>query len=213
MKKFLGALALVVLIGSSCTAAVQMDGVWNLKFGMTREEVGPIMIEKNGAVRVTEYTYQPGYSEAVYLVNFFGREGTLLLRFSKKGLYLARFSFDRKEDKTLTGPPAPVPEPKPEGPRVLDARSATPAEGTRPDPGMPLPPPSDERPMPLSKNFLHLKTMLAKKYGDPANEIKNDATVLGYGWKFVKGYSIVLFEDRFAPVNQAVLTYEAASLR
>ncbi len=223
MRKILTAIALVVLLGSSCAMAEQMTGVWNLRFGMPREEVGPIMTEKNGAVRVTEYTYQPGYSEAMYLVNFFGREGTLLLRFSKRGLYMARFSFDRKDDKSLTAPPAPAPEPAPapapQGPRIIDGRTATSADGTS---DMPLPPPPAEpdkpgkpegRGMPPSNNFLHLKMMLTKKYGAPAYEVKDDGNVLGYGWKFVRNYSIVLFEDRFTPGNQAVLTYEAASLR
>ncbi len=217
MKKFLSALALVVLFGSSCAMSAPIDAIWNLKFGMPREVAGSIMVDKNSAVRVTEYAFEPNSSEALYLVNFFGREGTLLLRYVKQGLRLVRFSFDRKDSKAMSTPPAPAPEPDhepvPEGPRIVDARSAAPAELPPTSPVVPVPPKMEGKALPPSTNFLHLKSMLIKKYGTPLNEVRYDDDVFGYEWKPAKGQHILLYEDRFTPGSQAVLTYEDANIR
>ncbi len=217
MKKILSALAIVMILGSSCAVAAPIDGIWNLKFGMPREVAGSIMVEKNSAVRVTDYAYQPDASEALYLVNFFGREGTLMLRYARQGLRLARFSFDRKENKVTTPPPAPAPEPEhepvPEGPRIVDARSAAPAELPPAPPAPPAPTKMEGKALPPSINLLHLKAMLSKKYGDPFNEVRVNEDVFGYEWKPAKGQRILLYEDRFTPGSQTTLTYEDTNIK
>ena len=100
MKKILLALLLAAVMGAGAGAAEiddTIDGVWGVKFGTSVAEANRIMTEQNAAALLCEYSYVPNYHEAFYKVNFFGREGHLLLRFSKRGLFLARFAFIRAE--------------------------------------------------------------------------------------------------------------------
>lgn len=95
MKKILLALLLAAVMGAGAGAAEiddTIDGVWGVKFGTSVAEANRIMTEQNAAALLCEYSYVPNYHEAFYKVNFFGREGHLLLRFSKRGLFLARFA-------------------------------------------------------------------------------------------------------------------------
>lgn len=201
MKKVFCALALLAALAAGASAAEEkIDGVWGMKFGTARDVAGKIMTEKNKAQTLCEYTYQPGYSEAFYRVNFFGREGHLLLRFSKKGLFLARFAFVRRD----LGRNPPPPPPQPEGPKVMDAR----APGAQPKK-------VEEKAAQFSSNFLQLRSMLTKKYGSPAQEFKVGDTVCGYEWNTgtFHAQSVMLYEDRFIPGSPAVLTYEDTNRR
>lgn len=99
MKKyprvFAAALALFLALSAAGWADEVIDGVWGLQFGASPEAAYKVL-EGHGARMLCEYGYQPEYREAFYSVDFFGRTGHLMLRFSPKGLFLARFAFTRK---------------------------------------------------------------------------------------------------------------------
>lgn len=88
-------LVLVLITAAAAFSKEPIDGVWGLQFGASPEAAHKVM-EGHGAKLLCEYGYQPEYREAFYDVDFFGRTGHLLLRFSPKGLFLARFAFVRK---------------------------------------------------------------------------------------------------------------------
>ena len=103
MNKLLGkhlcaAAALLLLWGAQAVRAEAIDGVWGLSFGDPCEKANQVMVEKNGAQLICQYEYAADYKEAFYKVDFWGREGHLLLRFSRKGLFLVRFAFIRERD-------------------------------------------------------------------------------------------------------------------
>lgn len=188
MRKVLLALlfALIIVTGAG---AVEIDntinGVWGMRFGISFAEATHIMIDQNGAALLCEYSYFPDYHEAFYKVNFFGRNGHLLLRFSKRGLFLARFAFIRTEKSLAIAP-----------------QGAHPAENKR-----------EKKCIAFSRNFMELKAMLTRKYGAAEAECTTENGVSGYKW--ITGtfgrQSIVLFENHSLSRNDTVLSYEDAS--
>ena len=187
MKKMtvLAALLCALLCGGAF-AAETIDGVWGMRFGAAREAADEIMIKQNGAQRLCEYGYAPGYHEAFYKVDFFGRQGHLLLRFSKKGLFLARFAFSRKGS--------------------LDSAKKT-ADARNKD--------SEKKYAPFTSHFNELNAMLTRKYGTPSEELVENGVIHGYEWSkgVFSRQSIMLFEDRSLSDNDTVLSYEDSGRR
>lgn len=192
MKKILLALLLAAVMGAGAGAAEiddTIDGVWGVKFGTSVAEANRIMTEQNAAVLLCEYSYVPNYHEAFYKVNFFGREGHLLLRFSKRGLFLARFAFIRAEQLPAAAP-----------------QRADVAENEHKNK-------KEKKYLAFSRNFTELNAMLTRKYGAPKAEYAADGAVSGYQW--ITGTfgrrSVALFENRSLSRNDTVLSYEDAS--
>ncbi|MGI6075233.1 MAG: hypothetical protein ACOYD9_02535 [Pyramidobacter sp.] len=208
-------LALFCFLALACAACAAegasktsdaVDGVWGMDFGISCEEADRIMTDENGAILMCQYSYLPGYSESFYKVNFFGREGNLLLRFSKKGLFLARFAFIRTE--TLKSEVVADEDSRESAEDVvIDARTIGGAHRFT----------AAKKPekMEFSANFNQLKAMLFSKYGTPSETLKNNGEVAGYRWKsgafFRNG--IVLYENRSLSRNDTVLTYEDTARR
>lgn len=200
MKKILLALIFVVSL-SFAAYAEEIDSVWGLKFGMTPQVVNQLLSKKDARI-VCEYDYQPDYCEAIYQVNFFGRQGHLLLRFSKKGLFLARFAFVRVNRlRTEAKAPAKA-EPAPKN-NVVDARSAM---------GAPDIPEPEKNKFEFSRNFIQLRSMLTKKYGVPGEEFKENDNTRGFRWTTGRR-TITLYEGRSITKNDTVMTYEDSSRR
>lgn len=204
MKRLFAAFLFAVAFScSACAArAESIDGVWGIDFGVSPEKAHALLVEKNAKV-VCEYGYAPDYSESVYQVDFFGRKGSLLLRFSGKGLYLARFAFIR--DERLKSETQPEPKPDEKGDKIVDARSAFDA-----------PKPSDRAKaggtFEYSRNFRQLKNMLDGKYGLSDYEFKDGETMRGCRWTDGRK-SVTLYESRSITKNDTALTYEDASRR
>ena len=187
MKKIIAAAALLCALACGrAFAAENIDGVWGIRFGAARDAADAIMTKQHGAVRVCEYGYVPGYHEAFYKVNFFGRSGHLLLRFSKKGLFLARFAFDRKGT-------------------LESAQKAAAARNKN----------AEKKYAAFTGHFNELNTMLTKKYGQPSEELVENDVVCGYEWSkgVFSRQSITLFEDRSLSGSDTVLSYEDSSRR
>lgn len=213
MKKLvLALLCLAALAGVTLAAegaaktSDAIDGVWGMKFGISCEEADKIMTDDNGAVLLCQYSYLPGYSEAFYKANFFGREGHVLLRFSPKGLFLARFAFVRTESlKSEMNVEEEAPRSSEK--TVIDARAIASSSlgGEKKKPAS----------MELSAHFNELKSMLFSKYGSPSEILKIDGLTAGYSWKSGAFYrnGITLYENRSLSRNDTVLTYEDRSRR
>ena len=188
MKKILLALFFAAVRAAGAGAAEiddTIDGVWGMKFGTPVAEAARIMTEQNNAALLCEYSYVPNYHEAFYKVNFFGREGHLLLRFSKRGLFLARFAFIRAEQLPAAAPQSSSAENKKKEKKYLA----------------------------FSRNFMELNAMLTRKYGAAKTEYTVDGAVSGYQWSTgtFGRQSVVLFENRSLSRNDTVLSYEDAS--
>jgi len=187
MKKILLALVFAAAVAVGAGAAEiddTIDGVWGMKFGTPVAEADRIMTEQNNAVLLCEYSYVPNYHEAFYKVSFFGREGHLLLRFSKRGLFLARFAFIRAEQRPAAAPWKSSAENRTNGKKYLA----------------------------FSRNFMELNAMLTRKYGAAKTEYTDDGAVSGYQWNTgtFGRQSIVLFENRSLSRSDTVLSYEDA---
>lgn len=200
LKKFAALCAAsLVLAAGACFAAEVSDtvsGVWGIDFGASVEEADRIMVGENKATRVVQYSYQPNYSEALYQVDFFGRQGHMLLRFSRKGMFLARFSFLRRD----TLPSERAQQDAASQSRVIDARQNL---GSAPAASMPA---AAE----LSRNYSELRSMLVKKYGTPSSEFKSDGKPVGCVWSggSFGRRSVTLYENRSMTRNDTVLSYE-----
>jgi hypothetical protein len=216
MKKIVIALACVLALAFSAAAAdseqnaeSRIEGVWGMNFGISCEEANQVMTQTNGASLICQYSYLPGYSEAFYKVNFFGREGNLLLRFSKKGMFLARFAFVRTDTlKSETAAAESAPE-SAQDDQVFDARDIGGTEKVQAE--------KKQKPavVELSANFRQLNAMLTKKYGTPGETLKDSGGTAGYRWSGGAFYrnSITLFENRSLSRNDTVLTYEDTARR
>ena len=185
MRKIFFCALLLTLALSCCAGAATLEGVWGLKFGSAVSETHAILSER-GAKLLCEYGYQPNYREAFYSVSFFGREGTLLLRFSKKGLFLARFAFFRKGD--------------------LERAQKVTASLTKN---------SEKKYVAFTSHYNELKAMLTRKYGPASEELEENGVVSGERWgENVFGRAaITLYESRSLSVNDTVLSYEDTSRR
>ncbi len=184
MKKILFALAIALALRGPLAAAEPIDGVWGMKFGASPEDARGALT-RAGAELLCEYGYVPYYREAFYKVDFFGRKGHLLLRFSKKGLFLARFAFARG---------AAADEP-PSG-----AAAARVAE--------------DTSRVVFSKNYAELNAMLAEKYG-ASEKLSENGVVRGARWSDggFKHHSVTLYESPSLSGSDTVLTYEDTGRR
>ena len=205
MKKFLLALLFVISLSFASYASEDIDGVWGMKFGIAPEEARRVLSEKDAKI-VCDYVYQPDYHEAIYQVNFFGRRGHMLLRFSSKGLYLVRFAFVRTETLRSEEKKSVKAEASSEN-RVIDARTAFDApEGA----GAPK-----KQPFEFSKNYVQLKSMLTNKYGPAREEFKEGGDVRGCRWSTgsTNRRSVTLYESRSFTKNDTSLTYEDSSRR
>lgn len=206
MKKLIFAVGCALLLATAAFADESIDGVWGLKFGASVQEANSIMTGPNRAQLISQYTYQPNYSEAIYRVNFFGREGHMLLRFSKKGLFLARFAFIRKDALKSERPQPQQPQPHS---NIVDARR-------QPGPGAQAPAPN---PADRSRNYVQLNSMLMRKYGVPKEEYKESfgdgEAVIGCRWvdPNYSRCSITLYETRSLSRSDTALTYEDAGRR
>ncbi len=184
MKKAIFALALVLTVFSALCAAEPIDGVWGVKFGTTSKDAYQILSGR-GARLLCEYGYLPNYREAFYGVNFFGREGYLLLRFSGKGLFLARFAFTRTGE--------------------LEAAEKAAAERSK----------GNKKYFPFTANYVHLNSMLTQKYGTASEELKESGVVCGARWTSgsFNRVSVTLYENRSLSRSDTVLTYEDTGRR
>jgi hypothetical protein len=214
MKRILTALACILMLAFSAAAAEpstdsEIDGVWGIKFGTACEEANRIMTQENGASLICQYSYLPGYSEAFYKVNFFGREGSLLLRFSKKGLFQARFAFVRTDALESETQKPEEPAPAESDDQVFDARDISGTKKTQPVKVQTTPETE------FSRNFKQLNAMLIKKYGTPKETLKVSGSTAGYRWNGGAFYRnvITLFENRSLSRNDTVLTYEDTARR
>ena len=184
MKKIMCAL-LLVLVLAGCASAEKLEGVWGLKFGSTVEAANQLLSGR-GAKLLCEYGYQPNYREALYSVNFFGREGTLLLRFSKKGLYLARFAFFRKGDLERAQ-------------KYAASRSES----------------SGRKYAAFTSHYNELSVMLTRKYGPAPEDLEENGVLSGARWgdSVFDRAAITLWESRSLSLNDTVLSYEDLSRR
>ena len=187
MRKILLAF-LFAAVAAACAGAAEIDdaidGVWGMKFGAPVAEANRVMTERNGAALLCEYSYVPNYHESFYKVNFFGRKGHLLLRFSRRGLFLARFAFVRAEE--------------------LKGAEVRADSGDRK---------KEKKYLAFSRNFTELNAMLTRKYGAPKAEYAAGGTVSGFQWVTgaLGRQSISLFENRSLSRSDTVLSYEDAS--
>ena len=184
MKKIMCALLLSLVLAGGASAE-KLEGVWGLKFGSTVQAANQLLSGR-GAKLLCEYGYQPNYREALYSVSFFGREGTLLLRFSKKGLYLARFAFFRKGDLERAQ-------------KVAASRAQN----------------SEKKYAAFTSHYNELSTMLTQKYGPSSAELEENGVVSGARWSegVFDRAAITLYESRSLSVNDTVLSYEDLSRR
>ncbi len=196
MKKILYALLLLFALKSAACAEKmplfgatdpwkekeEIVGVWDLELGMSRAEVWQILDGKN-AVRINEYFYAPSYAEEEYRVDFYGCQGTLIVRFSQRGLHTVRFALDRTDLKGEIDP------------------SVTNVSETGEK--------SDKCEM-LSPMFLSIADALKDKYGAPTRSLKYANEVCGYEWRDTNAKHIIVYEDRFIPESPTVLTFEDA---
>ncbi len=184
MKKLLCALLLTLIVACGARAE-KLEGVWGMKFGSAVGAVHQLLTGR-GAKLLCEYGYQPNYREALYSVNFFGREGTLLLRFSKKGLFLARFAFFRKGDLERAQ-------------KVAASRAQN----------------SEKKYAAFTSHYNELNSMLTRKYGPASAELEENGVISGARWEagVFDRRAITLYESRSLSVNDTVLSYEDLSRR
>ena len=184
-KKLFLALTLLCLAAGTALAAEnpEVNGAWGLTFGDSWESAHGIMTSQNGASLICEFAPDEGRREAVYKVNFFGREGVMRLSFAGHGLYLEQFVFTRsdlleKNDSELTDAE------KSEKMRI-EVRGG---------------------------NFRQLMRMLREKYGVPTQTYKDGAKVRGSFW-IVGDQTVTIHESRSSTKHDTVLTYEDVSRR
>ena len=181
MKKILLAAAAAFALSAASYAAETIDGVWGVNFGASVADANAVMTGQNGARLLCEYSYLPGYHEAFYAVDFFGRQGHLLLRFSKKGLFLARFAFARKGD-------------------LERAKKAAASRNQN----------SEKKYAAFTGHYNELSAMLTSKYGAPTEQLEESGVVSGVRWSegVFSRQSITLYENRSLTQSDTVLSYE-----
>lgn len=179
----LAAAVCVFVSGAWAAGDPAVTGVWGLTFGDSWEKAHGIMTKDNGASLICEFMPDKGRREAVYQVDFFGREGQMKLEFASQGLYLAQFIFTRsdlleKKDSELTGD-----------------------EKTR-----------KMRLEVYGGNFRQLTNMLRGKYDIPTETYKDDGKTRGCFW-IVGDQTVTIFENSSSTKHDTVLTYEDVSRR
>ncbi|MDY3868534.1 MAG: hypothetical protein SOZ52_04130 [Pyramidobacter sp.] len=187
MRRTLCAALAALLLASDTLCAAEISrvtGAWGLSFGSSWEDAHRIMTEENKAALLWEFIPKEGAREAVYKVDFFGRDGIMRLSFSSAGLYLEQFAFAlsdlfSKNESELTD------DEKTEKLRI-EVRGG---------------------------NFRQLMGMLREKYGAPDQTYKNEENrITGCLWN-VGRQVISLYENKSVTGHNTALTYEDVSRR